>query len=610
MKKYKLLIQIQFGILVFLMSCAESYLDKTPLDRYSDATVWADVNLADSYLKGCYNGMSSPFKNYTMLSAVTDQCYSKHMVGYFNGVISADDVTQNFENMGSKGHGQVSWLLFQNVQRINIFLANIDKVAEAYPESDKSDIKTQTDILKGEALFLRAFAYGTMSRNYGGLPILKEPSELGDDFSTITRATFKETVEFIVSDCDAASQLLKLKKETQLGRATKEAALALKSRILLFAASDLTADGTAKSELVGYKNPDRIALWTAAKDAAKAVMDLGTCKLADFGAPDKNAVATKYYDFFRAKDLSDDEVIWGKMFVADVGARHSMNLWMGPNGNNNWSSMNVMQNFVDDYQMEDGSEFSNHFTLDANRYYKNISTTFQNENIYLNREPRFYGTVLYDGAKFQSRFENLMPIDPVGIYERCTYIKKKEDGSVETRFGLDTRSGPVQNWSGSFTGYIMKKMLDHEIIGRSEANVNVWIEFRYAEIIMNYAEACLELGDIPQATNYINMIRNRAGLPNFTGDITEALRHERKIEFAFEERRWYDIRRWKILEQTLSQPVLGIDIIQTTDGNTTTKTWQQITCFTRGTVVEKMYWIPISTTELKKAPQLIQNPGY
>lgn len=592
------------------MSCSEGLLDKTPLDRYSDATVWSDVNLADSYLKGCYNGMSHPFKNYTMLSAVTDQCYSKHQVGYLNGVISGDDVTQNFENMGSKGHGQISWLLFQNVQRINVFLANIDKVAEAYPESEKSSIKYQTDILKGEALFLRAFAYATMCRTYGGLPILKEPNELGDDFLTITRATFKETVDFITSECDEAAQLLKLKKEMELGRATKEAALSLKSRILLFAASDLTADGTAKSELVGYNNPDRIALWTAARDAAKTVMDLGTCKLADFGAPDKNAVATKYYDFFRAQDLSNEEVIWGKMFVGDVGNMHSMNLWMGPNGNNNWSSMNVMQNFVDDYEMEDGSKFFDHFMLDADRYYKNISTTFQDENIYNNREPRFYGTVLYDGARFQSRFENLITIDPIGIYERRTHLTILGDGTVNTRFGLDTRQGPVQNWSGSFTGYVMKKMLDHTIIGRSEANTNVWIEFRYAEIIMNYAEACLELGDIPEATIYINMIRNRAGLPDFTGDTTEALRHERKIEFAFEEKRFYDIRRWKILEQTLSQPVLGIDIIETNDGNTTTTTWQQITCFTRGPVVEKMYWIPISTDELKKAPQLIQNPGY
>lgn len=88
---------------------------------------------------------------------------------------------------------------------------------------------------------------------------------------------------------------------------------------LLFAASDLTADGTAENELVGYKNPDRIALWTAARNAAKAVIDLGTCQLADFGAPDKNEVAIKYYDYFRAQDLSNEGVIWGKCLLGMWG---------------------------------------------------------------------------------------------------------------------------------------------------------------------------------------------------------------------------------------------------------------------------------------------------
>ncbi|WP_040413929.1 RagB/SusD family nutrient uptake outer membrane protein [Cyclobacterium qasimii] len=596
-------------VILFLISCNESILDEVPLDKYSDPTVWSDINLADAYLKGCYNGTSHGFKGYTMLSAVTDEAYSKHMVGYLDGVISADNVASTWENMGSKSHGQVTWWLFNNVQRINVFLSNIDKVVEGYPESAQPDIKERTEVLKGEALFLRAYAYTQMCRSYGGLPILKEPSVLGDDFSIITRSSFKETVNFILSECDEAAKLLNFKKDMELGRASKEAALSLKSRILLFAASDLTADGTAENELVGYINENRQALWVAAKDAAKDVMDLGTLQLADFGAPDKGAIAKNYYDFFRAQDLSNEEVIWGKMFVSDVGNRHSMNLWMGPNGNNNWSSMNITQNFVDDYEMEDGSSFNEHFSIDADNFYINNSNKYSHKNIYKYREPRFYASILYDSALFQPRFDNLVQIDPVGIYERRTHVNIMEDETTSTRFGLDTRQGPVQNWSGSFTGYVMKKMLDHEIIGRSEANTNVWIEFRYAEIILNYAEACLELGDYSEATQYINMIRNRAGLPNFTENIKDALRHERKIEFAFEEKRWYDIRRWKILEQSLS-PVLGIDIVQTTKENSLTTTWQQITAFNRGPVTSKMYWLPISTEELNKAPNIVQNPNY
>ena len=141
-------------------------------------------------------------------------------------------------------------------------------------------------------------------------------------------------------------------------------------------------------------------------------------------------------------------------------------------------------------------------------------------------------------------------------------------------------------------------------------NTNIWIELRYTEVLMNYAEACLGLGDDGTATTYINMIRNRAGLPDFTGDITTALRQERHIEFTFENFRWYDIRRWKILENVLKNAE-GMDIVETTnkDDGTVTTTWQLINCQERS-AVKKMYWIPISTDELKRAPQLEQNPGY
>ena len=144
----------------------------------------------------------------------------------------------------------------------------------------------------------------------------------------------------------------------------------------------------------------------------------------------------------------------------------------------------------------------------------------------------------------------------------------------------------------------------------NDYNTNIWIVFRYAEIVLNYAEACMELGDNTTAATYINMIRKRSGLPDFTGDIETALRHERKIEFTFEDLRWYDIRRWKTLETVLTN-AKGMDIVETKnmDDGTVTTTWQLINCQNRS-VSKKMYWIPIPNTEIKKAPQLVQNPGY
>lgn len=599
---------IVLALVLCLGGCNEAILDETPLDAYSDAILWSDPNLASAYLNTCYNAIGHGLRA-VMMSGVADETFNGRGGSsnpYLLGTMTADNVSGDY---GSNWFTHTSWVNFSGIQTLNIFLAKIDQVADAYAEPERSAVKAKTDVLKGEALFLRAWIYTNLCRTYGGLPIMGEMNQLGDDFSNISRSSFEETVDFIVKDCDAAAALLKLKSEMEMGRATKEAALALKSRILLFAASDLTADGTAKNNLVGYINPDRTALWSAAADAAKAVIDLGTCRLADFGAPDQNAVAKNYFEMFKAYDLSNVEIIWGIMFRKDIGPTHKINQTNGPNGNYNYGRNGPLQSMVDEYEMNDGSKFFDHFDIVDNKYiYKN--STFHHESPYYDREPRFYASVLYDSAVWQKRFAELAQRDPLGIYERRTRIEI--NGGVETAktYGIDTRNGPISNFNGCYGGYLTKKFMDDLSNGLVENNQNIWIYMRHAEIILNYAEASLELGDIPTATTYINMIRHRSGLPDFTGDITEALRHERKIELYAEESRWYDIRRWKILESVLSQPSYGIDIVEVNNEGTTTTTWTRVVAQTANKPNEKMYWIPIETVELNKAPGLVQNPGY
>lgn len=609
MMNYKINIKILAIFVFVLLSCETDVLDATAPDRYTDASIWSDVNLADTYLLSAYDGLAMGYGP-VMIESVSDNIRHEFTWGsqnYVQGNISPDNIQPWVQEWA---HPEiVTWTdNFRNIQTINVFLANIDKVPEAYNPSERGAIEERVDVLKGEALFLRAFSYAQLVRTFGGVPILSEPNQRDDDFLSVTRATFKETIDFITADYDAAAALLLDDEQMEMGRATKGAALALKSRLLLFAASDLTADGSAANELVGYSSPDRTALWTAARDAAKAVIDLGTYNLANFGAPDQEAVAQNYYDFFRQKDLSNSEIIWGKMYLKGAGDSNQMNLWNGPNGNNNWAGHNPTQGLVDTYQMEDGSSFLDHFTINSDGNYVNISGQYESENIYDNREPRFYGSILYDGAVWQPRFANLAGRDPVGIYDRRTRITIENGTEISKIFGIDTRQGPVENWNGSFTGYVMKKLLDEDITGKNENNENVWIEIRYAEVIMNYAEALLELGNPDEAAIYINMIRNRAGMPDFIGDSNDALRYERKLEFAFEGHRWYDIRRWKILEETLSD-AMGIDIIETTENGNITTVWQQILAEDRE-VQNRMYWVPIQTDEINKAPQLEQNPGY
>lgn len=597
--------------IVSIMSCSK-ILDKSPQDKFSDVVVFSDINLADRYLLDTYNQSLIGAVGYISFASLTDESHDTHgfrTANYLLGNISPSSVLP----FGRWSFNYVTWDgMYKNIQRLNVFLANIDRVSEAYPEAEQAGVKERSERMKGEATFLRAFCYLQLTRNWGGAILATEPFEVGGNLLDTKRATFAESVDFIVSECDKASSLLGVKSETEMGRATKEAAMALKSRILLFAASDLTADGNAANDLVGYSSADRTALWTAAKNAAKAVIDLGTYKLADFGAPDQSSVSQKYFEFFKAKDLSNDEVIWGKLFRKDGGPRNQLNLVNGSNGFVMYGCNAPTGNLVDAFQMADGSEFSDHYQVDANGYYQNVSGKYTSANMYYNREPRFYAEIVYDSAVWQKRFADLAGRDPLGIYDRRTRIVKQGGQEVSKIFGIDTRQGPIDGDDGTYTGYIFKKYLDDQVYGTETTdNENAWFEFRYAEILMNYAEACLELGEIGEATDYINMIRNRSGLPDFVGDPMKALRYERRIEFIYEDIRWYDMRRWKILDETLAN-VYGVDINEVTnlDNNTVTTTWQKIPVMERGPVNEKLYWIPISIDEMNRAPSLQQNPGY
>jgi hypothetical protein len=594
-----------------ILSGCNKILDKTPVDKFSETVLWTDVNLADKNLMNLYTNALYGGFGYMPIASLTDESHDTHEFGSQNYLLGNMNPS-NTSPLGDWGFQYLRWdILYSNIQNVNIFLANIDKVPDAYPAGEQANVKVLTDRMKGEALFIRAFIYDDLARNYGGAILNTVPYELGADFSTITRSTFEETVDLIVADCDAAAAALDTKAETEMGRANKEAALALKSRILLFAASDLTAGG-AESELVGYLSPDRTALWTAAKNAAKAVIDMHTFSLENFGAPDQAAISANFFNFFKAKDLSSNEVIWGKMFMNDVGTRNQMNLINGTNGFVMYGCNAPTGNLVDSFQMADGSKFLDHFMVDGDGFYKNISSKYLHESMYYDREPRFYGTILYDSVPWMKRLPDLIGRDPLGIYDRRTRITIS--GGVETSkiYGIDTRQGPIDKEDGTFTGYVFKKFEDDKVYGtEANNNENVWIEMRFAEIILNYAEACLELGETGEATDYINMIRNRAGLPNFTGDIQKALRYERQIEFVFENVRWYDIRRWKILEEVLTK-ASGVDIIETynQDSDVRTTTWRQIFVQNRGPVSDKMLWFPIPIDEMNRAPKLIQNPGY
>lgn len=605
MKKYILIFLSPF----FLSSC-DNILDQEPRDRYSENIVWTDINLVDNYLKGCYRNLKiqglDAWAGLINLDGLSDDIYFIHIFGT-NLFLEGNITSANQGPFTDVFFASLNWTLFSNINAINQFIERSESLKDSYA-SNPENLKV-IDRMVGEALFLRAYCYSKLATTYGGVPLLAHPVKLGEDFNQINRASFEETIDFIVADCDAAAKKLWSKETTEMGRANNGAALALKSRILLFAASDLTADGSAGNKLIAYENPNRQQLWTRARDAAAEVIALGSFSLPEFGG-DNDEIAKNYYELFKQKDLSNPEIIWGKMYRQDVGDFRETNLQNGPNGNSNWGSNNPTQDLVDAYRMADGSDFFDHFRIDQNGNYVNISNKYSSPNPYDNREPRFYGSILYDGAKWQPRFSNLADRDPVGIYDRRTRINLRNGNEVQVIPGIDTRQGPVTPEDGGYTGYLMKKHLDDKIIGRDEKNNNAWIEFRYAEVLLNFIEASIELGETEQAVRYLNQIRNRAGLPDVSGNLKESLRRERRIELVFENHRWYDMRRWKILTQMKNAKGMVINEYIDLDNNTSRTVWSQIDAQTRNIKDEKLYWIPIPFDELSRAPQLQQNPGY
>ena len=375
---------------------------------------------------------------------------------------------------------QYNWTTeYKYVRATNVFFEKID----AAPIDNATK-----DALKGEVHFLRAYIYYNLLSYYGGVPIITKAYGLSDDFSVV-RNTYDENIKFITAELDLAASLLPVIQNDK-GRSTKGAALALKSRVLLEAAGDFAnsngswASSYAHKELIGYVGGDRTARWQAAKDAAKVVMDLAP--QAGYGLYNPNpasaAEATKNYsDIFLKQETSED--IFFKYFTTKVDQNwdgYNPGLYNNPNGYHGWGSNTPTQQFIDAYEMNDGTKFS-------------WSNPAEAAAPYTNRDPRFYSTVNYDGAKWRPRPADVVAQDPIGIIQ--TSNREKWNGTgIDIIPGLDTRKSPFEDWNGTYTGYFLRKFIDPTVDAQFNKQTQPWRYIRYTEILMNYAEACIGLG--------------------------------------------------------------------------------------------------------------------
>lgn len=592
MKKINIYI---LSILLLMSSCSDSFLKVDPLDKYSDAAVWSDPALVSAFVNNIYLGQYYGFHT-LMLSSLCDE--SMEVWAWETQPILKSEITPSYVGALAPGfwimaYHNLSWnRLYKNIRSCNAFFENVEKYELQGDEIDR---------LKGEVHYLRGYFYFWLLSMHGGVPLIEKSYTTSDDL-LVSRNTLEETVNFIVKDLDEAARILQT--STDKARASKGAALALKSRLLLYAASDLFnsnaswSAGYANPELVSYTSGDRRARWQAAKDAAKDVMELGVYGLHGQKVyTDPQEATDNYISIFLNHGTSEDIMLTYYDYVNHGSGDFQQprpGLFNSPNGFHGWGGNTPIGQYIDAYENIDGTKFD-------------WTNPVQKASPYTGRDPRFYANILYDGASWRQRPDDVIGSDPLGIVQTGFY--ENANGSYTP--GLDTRQGPIEDWNGTYTGYYMRKFLDPAVNHQYEIQSYPFRQIRYAEIVLNYVEACLELGEEDEAIEKLNDIRERAGMPDIpvgeTGvALKERYRNERRIEMSYEGHRFFDIRRWMIAPDVLKN-AQGIDIRYPHGSTQPTYTVTEVQDRAWN---NKAYLLPILLDEMNKNELLIQNPGY
>jgi hypothetical protein len=553
---------VLLGLLSVLFSC-KSDLEKEPielqtLDQIFNSKDSAGVN-AERFLIDIYTRLPRTLNRVgdDYLDAATDDAISSNTAN-----VSVQQLALSTST--SDNYQDNQWANFYaGIRQVNIFVNNIDKV----PLKGKLPNGTGFNaVWKSEARFLRALYYFELVKRHAGVPLLGDRVfQLGDDIE-LPRNSFEECVNYIVSECDAIKNKLRTNAQEAafIERPTKGAAMALKARVLLYAASPLFngSNNDVSNPITGYTSFSATR-WQKAELAAQELIELSQFELVS--------------DF---KSIFITQLSKERIFSTQGGNNNkSVETNNGPVGysssiNNGRTS--PTQELVNAFGMANG--------LDINA----TGSGYQPNNPYANRDPRFYATIFHNGAQWLGR--------AVQTYEG----------------GADKPGGSKQQ---TRTGYYARKFMGNFENATSYSDVSHdFILFRYAEVLLNFAEARNEFLANPDAEVYnaVQAIRQRAGLNPYQLPVgltklqmRDIIQNERRKELAFEEHRFYDLRRWKLAETTLEKEVHGIVIYQTGTGTI----YQQVPVLNLH-FEKKMYLAPIPFNEVVKNRKMVQNPGW
>ncbi|MDD6253840.1 MAG: RagB/SusD family nutrient uptake outer membrane protein [Bacteroidales bacterium] len=482
---------------------------------------------------------------------------------------------------------------YAQIRACNKFLANYDRIPELEGYMTRQDLES----LRAQVIFLRAVYYADLLKNFGGVPILEDVLKYNDNTYVPVRSTFKETVEYVTGEFDTAAALLRnipIESESAYyGRATEGAALAFKAKVLAYAASPLfnrpasyPQYDSADENVAIWRYPDYDKeRWQVAADALKAVIDLNKYSLWTTAKGSKTA-----YETYFVTRYTPNETIMPKLAGPSINIYYN-NLpfdFLLVNGMGTPVCYNLpTHDLVEAYEMANG------MLIDQE------GSGYRKLHPYFGRDPRFESTIWHDESRF------------CGI-EFQTW---RRDVTSSKADGKDYITGY------SRTGYYLRKYMDVDLNPTTAVTLpNCYPIIRYADILLLYAEALNELNgpEDPGVAEAVNLVRSRASMPDLQTtfanrgwemtqeNVRNLIVNERRIEFAFEEQRFWDVRRWMIGDSTQKE-AHEVDIILGDDD--VTKSYSS-------RLIEKRAWtdrmnlMPIPQAEINRCPSLVQNWGW
>lgn len=591
-----------FLVIVFTSSCSK-YLDQVPDDRLTLDETFRTWGTAQRFLADVYRSVPDEYgqrnpgseNNRGLWTGGSDEA------DYVWGFVQSNDVNIGNWDANSGFVGDYWRNFYRGIRSASVFMENADAIKDLSPDKIKQ--------YKAEARALRAMYYFYLMRIYGPVIILGEKAPPVDADLQLPRNSFDECVEYVATELARAAEDLPVIQENDedYGRVTKGAALAFRASALMYAASPLYNGNTDFADMANKDGKHLISQtfdankWARAAEAYRAF--LSTFVPGTYDLFRKNDANGNYDPYLSCRDaiLTD----WNKEVIfarpgSSIGPRQ-YELTPYHNGASSRDvrgsgGLGATQNMVDAFFTKNGRSIEDPlsgYMKEGTSMFRTPYDTHEKEiyNQWVNREPRFYVNITFDGSTWLNR----------------------SFGEITTRL-YNTGNSGKQTGGGDYspTGYIVRKAMG---LGAWDISNRTVILVRLAEIYLSYAE-CVNEADPsnPDALKYLNLIRERAGIPQYgTAELPapagqnamrEAIRKERRVELAFENNRFFDVRRWKIGEQTQNGPMYGLNI------SADMPDFLKVVTFETRVFNKRHYFFPIPSNDVNNDKQLVQNPGW